>query len=210
MITGIVMPKIPDLAESKSMDDSIDMLNAKCISLAQEGKHGEAISCYDEMMKSSGPSYGIANFMKGSVLIGLGEYIRALECFAESEKTFPDDPDAKICKAICNVRLMRKNEALRCINEALSAAPTEVRILVVASILSFELDDNKKGEEYIKRAMDINPYSTYEYWEMAAKGYLDSKDADSSDKKEIKDLITQNKSLLKERKKQEEAARKKK
>ena len=204
------MPKIPDLAESKSMEDSIDMLNAKCISLAQEGKHEEAISCYDGMMKSSGPSYGLANFMKGSVLIGLGEYTKAIECFIESEKTFPDDPDVKICKAICNVRLMRRNEALGCINDALRIAPTEVRILVIASILSFELNDEGKGEAYIKRAMEINPYSTYEYWEMAAKGYLDNKDADSSDKNEIKNLIVQNKSLLKEKKKEEEAARKKK
>ena len=209
MITGIDMRKLPELAESKSVDESIDMLNDKCLSLAKEGRHSEAVGCYDEMMKSFGPSYGFANFMKGSVLMGLGEYSKAMECFTETEKTFPADPDVKICKAICNARLRRKNEALESIIEALGIAPTEVRILVVASILSFELDDNKKGEEYIKKAMDINPYSTYEYWEMAAKGYLDSKDADSSEKKEIKELIAQNKSLLDEKKKQEEAAKKK-
>jgi tetratricopeptide (TPR) repeat protein len=148
--------------------------------------------------------------MKGSVLIGKGEYDKARQCFEEAAKIFPNDPDIKICMAICDARKKQKSKAIENMNVALKLAPMEVRILVAASLLSYELNDENKGTEYIKKAMEINPYATYEYWEAAAKGFLSNPSLGSSDKQEIKDLISENKSLLTDIKGEEESGKKKK
>lgn len=194
------MPKVPNMIESEAVEESVDMMNTKCVLMAKKGKHAEAIACYDDMIRTFGPSYGLANYMKGAILVGKGEYERARACFIESEKIAPDNADTKMGLAFCAARTNRKAEAVKNMNEALELVPGEVKILITAALLSFELGDSKKGEEMIKKAFKISPYTAFNYMEAASNGFLSNPALNASQKKEIESLLSKSRDIIKEMK----------
>ena len=204
------MPKVPNMIESEAVEESVDMMNTKCVLMAKKGKHAEAIACYDDMIRTFGPSYGLANYMKGAILVGKGEYDKARVCFIESAKISPDNADTKMGIAFCDARTNRKAEAVKNMNEALELAPNEIKILITAALLSCELGDSKKSEELMKMASKINPYTTYNHIEIAVNGFLSNPALSASQKKEIESLLSKARDFIKDMKAKEKTESKKK
>lgn len=203
------MPNLPELKDAEAIVDTVDMLNARCMRLADSGNDGDAIKCYDTMMKAFGPSYGLANFMKGFVLIKKGKYEEAKKCFEESEKITPGTAEVKIGMAICEARLGQKGNARGLLTAALELSPKDVSILVSASMLFYEMGEKKNGEDYMKQAMDINPYAAVSRMEAAAEGCLSDSNISQEDKKKLRQDMEDTRKLL-DNLKAEEAKNKKK
>jgi len=204
------MSKMPEIKDIQNLNDTVDMLNARCVRLVSSGKDDEAIACYDSMMSSLGPAYNMANYMKGLIFIGRGDYVRAKEYFNSSLKISPDNPAILMNMAVCEARSGKKAQAIELIKKAVAGDSKSIPTLLLGAMLCYEIDDAKDGDEYMKTATDISPTTTYTYWEVMANSILKNPNISSDKKVKLRALISENKKRIDELKINAEIQKKKK
>ena len=83
--------------------------------------------------------------------------------FAEAERTLakadlsPDHPTAALLRANALMRLSRPGEARSVLDPALRRHPSDPQLLAMAGMSSFQLDDTRAAEAYLKKSLSIQP-----------------------------------------------------
>ena len=83
--------------------------------------------------------------------------------FAEAERTLakgglpPDHPTAALLRANALMRLSRPGEARNVLDPALRRHPGDPQLLAMAGMSSFQLDDARAAEAYLKKSLAIQP-----------------------------------------------------
>ena len=99
------------------MDESNIWIN-KGVELAEVGKYGEALECFDKALEIDN-KYIYAWFCKGLALYGLGRKEEAIECYDKALEINPKDSVFWYNKGITLYKLGKKEEAIECYDKAL-------------------------------------------------------------------------------------------
>ena len=135
--------------------DAVDF-NNKGVSLANLGRHEEALTCYERALEIN-PRDGIAWSNKGVALADLGRYAEALTCFERALEINPRKSLAWSNKGLALKKLGRPAEALTCYERALEINPRLAEAWSDKGVALKNLGRHAEALTCYERALEINP-----------------------------------------------------
>jgi tetratricopeptide (TPR) repeat protein len=147
--------QIAELKKHRSSEDA-DVLNIEGVLLYNLNRPAEAIDRFSKAIRLDHNNQFLwHNF--GMLYLNLGLPENAMEYFNSSLQKNPHFTEAKIALAITYQRIGRKAEAGKIYEQILQDDPFNPGILTNYGSLLFEMDEQKKGEELLERAISSSP-----------------------------------------------------
>lgn len=94
---------------------------------------------------------------KGNEYFNKGEYAEALKQYEEAKRRNPKDAVLYNNSAICLIRMMKFNEALKEVNKALELNPTFVKAMVRKASIHNSLKEYHKALDLYKKVLELEP-----------------------------------------------------
>ena len=136
--------------------DAVDF-NNKGVSLANLGRHEEALTCYERALEIN-PRDGIAWSNKGVALADLGRHAEALTCFERALEISPRYLTAWSNKGLALKKLGRHAEALTCYERALQINPRLAEAWSDKGVALADLGRHAEVLTCFERALEIDPH----------------------------------------------------
>jgi serine/threonine protein kinase len=136
--------------------DAVDF-NNKGVSLANLGRHEEALTCYERALEIN-PRDGIAWSNKGVALADLDRRAEALTCFERALEINPRYADAWSNKGLALANLGRHEEALTCYERVLEINPRDPKAWSNKGVALADLGRHAEVLTCFERALEIDPH----------------------------------------------------
>jgi tetratricopeptide (TPR) repeat protein len=147
------------VVQSDASPKNADALYAKGVELQTAGKTREALEYYKKALRQDLQHRG-AMYATGTALYELGEYREAGRALREVLTFYPDDLRATSLLARIELATGSPRQAKKLFLKVLAKYPKDVPTLIGLGQAEQMLGNRFAGEQYLKRAMDVEPENT--------------------------------------------------
>ncbi len=144
---------------ARAFPDDREILLQKSIALQLVGQPGNALPLIDSL-QARWPEWSLAWLARGMLLDARGRFDEACQAFGNAAALGARRPDAYFYLAGCALRSKRTDDALAAIDNALSLAPGDPWIQLLAGEIAFERGQTKLALERRNTALRLRPQWT--------------------------------------------------